>query len=129
MGVGPQREGSGVKGQKTCRAGGQEMSQRKCYIAGKIGDLPEAEYRENFEKAKREVAAMGWEPLSPIDLPHNHGKTWEEHMREDLIALLGCRQVYAMTNWEKSRGTTIELKLALDVGISIIFQKEGGDGN
>src|SRR5687767_9028439 len=75
------------------------VSVRKCYIAGKIGDLPEAEYKANFEKAKVAVARLGYEPVSPVDLPHQHGRSWSDYMREDLIAMLKCECVYAMHNW------------------------------
>mgnify|MGYP001597718839 CR=1 FL=1 len=34
------------------------MEKKKCYVAGKIGDLPEAEYKANFEQGKKEVIAM-----------------------------------------------------------------------
>lgn len=95
---------------------------KKCYIAGKIGDLSEAEYRLNFDQAKQEVRALGYDPVSPVDLPHEHGKTWSDYMREDLIALLKCDSIYTLRNWRKSPGATIEINIALSVGINIIQQ-------
>lgn len=94
----------------------------KCYIAGKIGDLPEETYKANFEQAKMEVRSMGFDPVSPVDLPHNHGRTWSEYMREDLIAMLECKHVYALRNWRNSPGATIEINTALSVGINILHQ-------
>lgn len=95
---------------------------KKCYIAGKIGDLPEAEYKANFEQAKKEVIAMGCEPISPVDLRHDYSRTWCAYMREDLIALLGCDQIYCLRNWRQSPGATIEINIALQVGLHIIHQ-------
>jgi len=95
----------------------------KCYIAGKIGDLPEAEYKLNFERAKNEVIDLGFIPVSPVDLPHNHGKSWSDYMKEDLIEMMKCEYVYAMRNWRLSPGATIEINLALSLGINIIHQK------
>jgi hypothetical protein len=94
----------------------------KCYIAGKIGDLPEAEYKTAFEKAKKEVEAMGFVPVSPVELPHNHGKSWNEYMREDLTALLTCHSVYTLKNWRLSPGAVIEVNTAVSVGLHIIHQ-------
>lgn len=95
---------------------------KKCYIAGKIGGLPDSEYKANFEQAKQEVLIYGLEPVSPCDLPHDHGRTWEEYMKEDLRALLECDAVYALRNWEDSRGAKIEIGLARIVGLPIIHQ-------
>lgn len=95
---------------------------KKCYIAGKIGNLPELEYKENFEIGKQEVMIMGFVPISPVDLPHNHGKSWSEYMREDLTELLKCHSLYALKNWRQSPGAIIEVNTALSVGINIIHQ-------
>lgn len=95
---------------------------KKCYIAGKIGELHEAQYKANFKQAKIEVLKLGYKPISPIELPHEHGRTWSEYMREDLIEMLKCDAVYAMTNWRQSPGATIEIHTALSVGINIIHQ-------
>ena len=95
---------------------------KKCYIAGKIGDFPEKEFKQNFEKAKKEVILLGFEPISPVDLPHEHGKSWCEYIREDLKAMLDCHSVYALRNWRQSPGATVEINLALSVGLNIIHQ-------
>lgn len=96
---------------------------KKCYIAGKIGGLQEADYTQKFNQAKKEVIALGYTPVSPLDLPHNHNRTWEDYMKEDLIAMLTCDAVYTLTNWRHSIGATIEVNTAVSVGINIIHQK------
>lgn len=98
------------------------MEKVKCYIAGKIGKLPEAEYKKNFEEGKAEVIKLGYEPVSPVDLPHLHSRTWNAYMREDIIALMGCEYLYALSNWQQSPGATIEVNIAKSVGIEIIYQ-------
>lgn len=95
---------------------------KKCYIAGKIGDLPVEVYAYEFEKAESEVKLLGMIPISPLKLPHEHNKSWNSHMREDLIAMLKCDCVYAMRNWRHSPGAKIEIELAVSVGINIIHQ-------
>lgn len=99
------------------------MRMKKCYIAGKIGNLPEEEYKANFERAKIEVGMMGMLPISPVDLPHNHGRTWSDYMKEDLAEMLKCDAVYALKNWRLSPGATIEINTALAIGINIIHQQ------
>ena len=98
------------------------MKTKKCYIAGKIGDLPEEIYKANFERAKEQVIALGYEPISPVELEHAHDKSWNSYMKEDLRHMLNCHAVFAQRNWRLSPGATIEINLALAVGIDIIHQ-------
>lgn len=95
---------------------------KKCYIAGKIGDLSKEVYEHNFNYAKKVVSALGYEPVSPVDLPHNHDKTWESYMKDDIKALVECDAVYVLHNWRTSPGATIEVNLALSLGINTIHQ-------
>jgi len=98
---------------------------KRVYIAGKIGDLPEHEYKLNFELAKIDLELLGFkkeEIISPVDLPHNHDRKWTSYMREDIIALMGCTHVYATQNWRQSTGATIEVNLAVALGINVIHQ-------
>jgi hypothetical protein len=96
---------------------------KKCYIAGKIGNLPVHDYTENFNNAEKEVTDLGYFPISPIFLEHNHDKSWQSYMKEDIRALTLCDAVYCLRNWRDSQGATIEIELALKLGIKIIFQK------
>lgn len=96
---------------------------KTCYIAGKIGALPTTEYIGRFELAKDEVRALGYKPVSPLDLPHKHKRTWSAYMKEDIPAMLECNAVYALSNWRDSDGAIIEVNLALQVGIDIIHQQ------
>lgn len=105
------------------------LKNNKCYIAGKIGDLPEPEFKSNFEIAKQEVRDLGFEPVSPVDLPHAHGKTWSEYMREDLTEMLKCGSVYALRNWRFSPGASIEINTALNIGMNIIHQSNNNNKN
>lgn len=98
------------------------MSQ-KCYIAGKVTGLPEAIYKANFRKAEIAVTILGYEPVNPVELPHDHDETWLSYMREALPVMLECDAVYALPDWQDSRGAAIEVQLARDLGIPVIFQQ------
>lgn len=96
---------------------------KKVYIAGKIGDLPKEEYELNFSLGKKEVIEMGFLAVSPCDLPHNHKRNWSSYMKEDINALMDCDSVYVLRNWRTSPGARVEVNLAVELGIDIIFQK------
>jgi len=100
-----------------------KMESKKCYIAGKITGLPEDEYRNNFFDAVVEVRRLGFDPINHVTLPHNHGRTWKDYMKECLTALLQCDCLYALRSWRESKGATIEVKTAMHLGIDIIYQK------
>jgi len=95
---------------------------KKCYIAGKITGLPESEYKANFEAAKKEVEALGYIPVSPVDLPHDHDMTWESYMKEGMVAMMGCEVIFMIKNWLQSPGATIEFETAYNLNYSIIYQ-------
>lgn len=94
----------------------------KCYIAGKISNLPKEVYTANFNEAKKQVRSMGFVPVSPVDLPHNHPDKWDEYMKEDIAALLQCNHIYALADFRQSKGANLEVNLAMALGIPIIHQ-------
>lgn len=98
------------------------IKNKRCYIAGKIGNLPKEEYEANFKNGKEEVYKLGYFPVSPIELPHSHNKTYSAYMKEDLTEMLKCDAVYCLSNWRHSPGATVEINLALFVGMEIIHQ-------
>jgi len=95
---------------------------RKCYIAGKIGDLPKEVYERKFADAEIHVWNKGYEPVNPVTLPHNHNKAWVSYMKEDIAALLQCEAVYALKDWRQSPGAVIEIELATKLGLTIFQQ-------
>lgn len=94
---------------------------KKCYIAGKISDLPIAEYTANFKNAALKLESMGFNPVNPVELNHDHDKTWLSYMREDLSEMLKCDALFAMSNYKESKGAQIEISLAINLGIPVIF--------
>lgn len=94
----------------------------RLYVAGRIAD--EIGYRSKFAQACVEVIKLGHEPVNPCDL-HNNGCghfEWAEWMVCDLHALLDCGGVYALRDWQSSKGATIEVQLAMRLGKPIIYQ-------
>ena len=96
----------------------------KCYISGKITGLSVEEFTALFEAAKQEVIALGYEPVSPTELTHAHDKSWQSYMREDIVALMDCKHIYALRNWRSSAGAVIEVTLCFQLGINVIYQEQ-----
>lgn len=94
----------------------------KIYISGKITGLPYEEAFKMFEDAEHKLQAQLFEVINPMKLEHNHDKSWESYMKEDLKTMLDCDSVYLLKNYKESLGAMIEYDLALILNLNIIFE-------
>lgn len=112
------------RGRQICNRNQTKLqTMKKIYIAGKITGIEE-EARLLFEEAEFKLWGEGWQPVNPMKLDHNHGKTWAEYMRLGVAELMKCEALFALSNWKDSEGAKIEIRLAKEVGIKIIYQDE-----
>lgn len=95
------------------------------YISGKITGLPYDEAFKKFERAEKDVEALGYIAVNPMKLcPNNPDWTWEDCMAVDLAALLKCKGIYMLHDWGSSKGARCEHGLSQNLGISIVFAPE-----
>lgn len=47
---------------------------------------------------------------------------WRFFLKRDLRELLNCTHIYCLKGWENSKGTLLELRTAVDVGIIPMFE-------
>jgi hypothetical protein len=94
----------------------------KIYISGAITNNPNA--KAQFDKAKQTLLELnkGYEPISPMDLPHYHNQKWSSYMREDIKALMDCKGIYLIEGWKESKGARIENELAESLDFKIIYE-------
>lgn len=114
----------------------------KCYVSGKISELSEEEFKENFRKASELVEAHGYEAVNPLEVipgceklcgslatfsDGTYQHTWACYMKYDILALLECQAIYLQPNWKESRGARVELDVARAIGLWILTDDgEGG---
>ena len=96
------------------------MGNTKIYISGKITGLDN--YMQLFMDAEIELKQLGCDVVNPTLLPHNHDKSWNSYMREDLKEVLDCDGIYMLDNHSDSIGAMIELRLAQSLNYKIIYQ-------
>lgn len=96
-----------------------------CYISGKISGLDYTTAEAMFKQAETDLIKYGYRVINPMSLPHEHGRSWAEFMREDLKALLNCTHIFMLSNWQDSKGAIIEHELAEDLGINIFYEIVG----
>ena len=80
----------------------------KIYIAGRI--TGNANYREEFDRAEREIRAVGDIPLNPAVLPD--GLSPADYMRICTAMLDSADAIALLPSWACSRGARIEMELA-----------------
>ena len=92
----------------------------RIYISGAItGD---SNYKEKFEKAKKDLEARGYHVINPAEFDLPEGATWEDYMKQDLALLLKCDGIYMLKDWKQSRGAKLEHDLAEILGLQIQYE-------
>lgn len=96
----------------------------KIYIAGKVTGI-EAQAKIKFKEAKevlkREFADEIDLIVNPMELPHQHDKSWISYMRECIASLIQCDTIALLPNWKDSEGAQVEFGLAKNLGFRIIY--------
>ena len=92
---------------------------KKIYISGKITGM-ETLAEKLFSTAEQELKERGFDPVNPFKLNHEHDKSWNSYMKEDIKALCDCDVIFMLTNWRESPGATIELKIANYLGMEVM---------
>lgn len=96
----------------------KNLSDKSCYIAGKIKDCPN--FKELFQNGKSEVQKLGLVPISPLDLIES--TDYIECMKVDLTVMMRCSNIYILNNYETSNGALMEVIIAKFLNLKIIYQ-------
>jgi len=94
----------------------------KTYISGPITGLPIEQARAAFSEAEFRLKSAGMEVVNPMNLPHDHDKSWESYMKECVVALMSCDCIYMLEGWERSEGAAFEFMIAEKFKLSILTQ-------
>lgn len=99
------------------------MTTMKIYISGKISGIEETA-AVNFKVAEKGLELCGFTPVNPMELKHNHDKTWQSYMKESIKALCDCDAIFMLLNWEESKGAQLEKQIAINLNMSVLYQKQ-----
>lgn len=94
----------------------------KVYISGAIAHYDIDERKEAFKNAELKLWDLGFVGINPFCNGLGDEAHWREHMRRDIALLLGCKYIYMLRGWEKSKGAKLELDVASSCGIEVLFE-------
>jgi hypothetical protein len=99
---------------------------KKIYIAGKVSGEPIEECTMKFEAVQKQVEALGFHAINPLQVVGNWEATWEQAMKKCIKSLMDCDGMVLLPDWEKSTGAKMERQLAEDLCLTICnASKEG----
>jgi len=87
----------------------------RLYISGKISG--NEHYKEDFATARQELKSVGYDVCDPTSFDLAEDIPWAEAMKYDIGEMLRCDGVALLPNWEDSKGSCLEARLAKDLGI------------
>jgi hypothetical protein len=98
-----------------------QRQERLVYISGAISGLEKEVYTERFSIMEERLVHFGWKAINPVSMDALSGEQdWETCMRRDICALMSCSHILPIPGWANSRGATIEVYLARDIGLKCL---------
>ena len=103
-----------------------KQEKKKCYISGKITELPNEVATKNFREASLYAQFLGYEPINPMEIipngdePKSEKEKWSWYMKADLKEMMDCDAILMQNNWKDSKGAIVEHNLAKDLGLAIM---------
>lgn len=96
----------------------------KIYIAGKVTDTNMIECINKFGIVKKELEAKGYEVVNPLEVVGDSNAKWIPAMKQCLMAMLGCDEIYLLSDWQDSKGAKIEQAIAYNLKMPMHVQGE-----
>lgn len=93
----------------------------KVFISGPMSGYDNYNFPA-FYAAEEKFKAQGYEVVNPARLFENVEviPSWEECMRITLRGLIECSAIHILDGWEFSRGASIEVSLASQLGYKVV---------
>ncbi|UCG15324.1 MAG: DUF4406 domain-containing protein [Phycisphaerales bacterium] len=94
---------------------------KRLYLAGPMSGMREYNF-PLFNSVARQLRAQGHEVFNPAE--NKDGDTRQPrsfYMWLDIPALLESDAVVVLPGWEKSRGASLEVWLAIDLGLEVYY--------
>lgn len=93
-------------------------SKRRIYVSGPMSGMPAFNFPA-FHAAAVHLRAAGFEVVNPAELNPGAEKPWADCMRVDIRALMDCDGVAVLPGWSRSKGASLEVHIARELGMPV----------
>ena len=102
----------------------QEHHKRpRLYVSGPMTGLPSLNFPA-FIDATRTLRSMGYQVTNPVEINDDKNAKWEDCLKKDIEELMKCDAIVLLDGWSMSRGARLEMYVAAEVGMGILFYKD-----
>ncbi|MEB2870352.1 DUF4406 domain-containing protein [Pseudomonas rhizosphaerae] len=91
----------------------------RIYLCGPMTGIADYNYPAFAAEAAR-LRSLGYVVVSPAEI-NPEGGTWQDCMKKDIAHLVTCDVVAKLPGWALSRGANVEIRLALELNISVVM--------
>lgn len=110
--VAHEHNGNGVALMRAYTAGATDErmmknSKEKVFISGKVSGIEYYVAYQTFANADRLLSQQGYKVINPMKICKKHW-SWLRCMAKCLWAIIFCKKVYQLHDWQDSRGARIE---------------------
>lgn len=114
--VAHEHNGNGVALMRAYTAGATDErmmknSKEKVFISGKVSGFEYYMAYQLFANADRLLSQQGYKVINPMKICKKHW-SWIRCMVKCLWAIIFCRKIHKLPNWQESRGARIEYRWA-----------------
>jgi hypothetical protein len=95
---------------------------KRIYLSGAMTGLPEFNFPA-FHAEAAHLRSLGYEVVNPAETNSDH-PSWEICLRRDIAELMECDTLALLDGWEASKGASLEVFVAQQVGIRIVLAKD-----
>lgn len=95
----------------------------KTYLSGPMQGYPEYNYPA-FKKEAALLRSKGIYVEDPSDNELPEGSAWAEWMKLALVQMSRCNSIHMLEGHSESRGASLELYIAKQLGFSITYQSQ-----
>lgn len=94
------------------------------YISGPMSGYPDFNRPAFWQAERKLMGSLEARFINParINGEEKPGWEWGDYMRVALAAMMEADSIYMLNDWEKSRGAKLELKIAQELGMRVMYQ-------